>query len=333
MTHTDTTIAGIEPGTELTVSDEKRERGLKYVSKSRIESWHQCPFKFALKYWMEHRPPGTFYTERGSEVHLIYEKFHNNLVDYIDKQGERPERFTKLMPQDGNETQWIEFIGSFLKFEERRWKESQRSIDFAASRIPSSGLDTYRETLNAWKPVEIEAEFWLGKPPDDYKYADPDHIDSSGPPVGDIPWMGKADVILNSASVPGVTGSGVTIIDYKTGSCPTVKYEGAPFLDDILNKKFRETEYYGWLAEDVYDVDAVGIYFPKNDELLIGEYGVKDRRFEIKQAALGMQEVPKELNNDGEPINFNRDQGNLCHWGDGCCYFYNICESDEGMQT
>jgi hypothetical protein len=184
--------------------------------------------------------------------------------------------------------------------------------------------------LDAWEPLEVEAEFWLGEVPDDYERADPDYVDESGPPVGDIPWMGKADVIVNTASVPGVTGSGVTIIDYKTGGCPKVKYEGAPFLDEIMDGVFRQTEYYGWLAEDVYDVDAVGIYYPRDDELVIGEYGVSERRYDIKSAALGIQEEPGDVLENGEPENFQRSEGNLCHWGDGQCYWYNVCHSDVG---
>lgn len=331
MTHTDTTNAGIDPGTKLEVSDEKRERGLKYVSKSRIQSWFQCPFSFAQKYWMEHRPPGTMATTRGSDVHLIFEQFHENLIDYIKENNKPPERFTPLMPNTGNVTQWLdEYLGNFWKFEERRLQESQRSASFAESRVPASVIDADKVALDAWEPLEVEAEFWLGGVPDDYDRADPDYVNPDGPPVGDIPWMGKADVILNSASVPGVTGSGVTIVDYKTGGCPKIKYEGAPFLDEIMDKTFRETEYYGWLAEDVYDVDAVAIYYPRNDELVVGEYGVQERRFDIKKAALAMQEPPEPLNEDDEPANFERDEGNLCHWGSGQCHFYNRCASEKG---
>jgi len=336
MTHTDTTNAGIEPGPDLTVSDEKRERGLKYVSKSRIQTWFQCPYKFFNKYWAENRPPGTMATTRGSEVHLIFERFHENLIEYINEHGKKPERFTPLMPNTGNETQWLdEYLGNFWKFEQRRWEESKRSVKMAASRVPGGRIDVAAEALNAWNPLEVEAEFWLGEVPEDYDRADPDYVNPDGPPVGDIPWMGKADVILNSASIPGVTGSGVTIVDYKTGGCPKIKYEGAPFLDEIIDKTFRETEFYSWLAEDVYDVDAVAIYYPRDDELVVGEYGVKERRWDIKKAALAMQEPPDDLNEDGEPANFERDEGNLCHWGSGDgggqCWFYNRCESEAGQ--
>jgi hypothetical protein len=333
MTHTDTTLNGIDPSATLSVSDEKRDRGLKYVSKSRIETYIQCPFKFHLKYWCEHRPPGTMATERGSQIHETFEIFHENLKGYIEENGDKPERFTPLMP-DGYEltSQWLDYIGNFWQFEMRRWKESQRSADFAASRVPNGSFDVNEATLNSWEPLEVEAEFWLGKPPDDYDRADPDHVDPDGPPVGDIPWMGKADVVLNSASVPGVTGSGVTILDYKTGTAPSVKYSpDAPFFDDVMEDVFRQTEYYGWMAEDVYDIDAVAIYYPKNDKLAIGEYGVKERRFDIKKAALGMQEEPDELNVASEPGNFERDEGNLCHWGNGQCHFYNVCGSKQGQ--
>lgn len=329
MVHTDTTLSGIDPGTKLEVSDERREKGLSYVSKSRIETYKQCPYKFFLKYWCEHRPPGTIHTERGSRVHLIFERFHENLQDYIAEHGHPPKRFTPLMPQTGNETQWLEFISSFWKFELRRLGEAKRSADFSASRVPSGTFDANKAALHSWDPLEVEAEFWMGEPPEDYD-GEPDYIDDSGPPVGDIPWMGKADVVLNTASVPGVTGSGVTILDYKTGSCPKVKYEGAPFLDEIMEKTFRQTEYYGWMAEHVYDVDAVAIYYPRDDELVVGEYGVQERRFDIKDAVLGLQERPEDLDEDGVPSNFPFEEQNLCHWGSGKCFFYDICPSRAG---
>lgn len=330
MVHTDPSLRGIDADDKPTISDEKRERGLKYVSKSRLESYIQCPYKFALKYWAEHRPPGTMATERGSQIHLAFEKFHENLKEYIAEEGDKPERFTPLMPEYQLTSQWLDYIGSFVEFEERRWREAKRSADFAESRVPAGVIDADEVALESWEPLEVEAEFWLGEVPEDYERADPDYVDPDGPPVGDIPWMGKADVILNSASVPGVTGSGVTIVDYKTGGCPRVKYEGAPFLDEIMDGVFRQCEYYGWLAEDVYDVDAVAIYYPRDDELVVGEYGVTERRYDIKSAALGLQQEPDDLLENGEPENFQRDEGNLCHWGSGKCWFYDVCESAQG---
>jgi hypothetical protein len=332
-THTDEKLNGIAPGTTLNVSDEKRENGLDYVSKSRIKTYKQCPFKFYLKYWCEHRPPGTMATTRGGQIHEAFEIFHENLKEHIEKAGEVPERFTPLMP-DGYEltSQWLDYIGNFWKFELRRLEETKRTLNYAFDRLPGGSVDFDKELREAWSPLEVEAEFWMGEPPSDYG-GDPDYIDSNGPPVGDIPWMGKADTILHSASVPGVTGSGVTILDYKTGSCPTIKYEGAPFLDEVMEDVFLETEYYGWMAEHVYDVDAVAIYYPKDDELVVGEYDVQERRFDIKNAALGLQERPKWDNEEAEgpPGNFDFEPQNLCHWGNGMCHFYNICPSTEGQ--
>jgi len=270
-------------------------------------------------------------TERGSRIHKSFEIFHDDLIEYVEEHGKQPERFTPLMPDDyGLTSQFLDYIGNFWKFELRRWDETERSYDFAASRIPTRDL-TYddRAVAEAWKPVEVEAEFWLGEPPDDYD-GDPDYVNPEGPPVGEIPWMGKADVVLNTATLPGLTGSGVTILDYKTGSCPKIKYEGAPFLDEIMDGVFLQCEYYGWLAESVYDVDAVAIYYPRNDELVVGEYGVQERRFEIKDAALGLQQEPKDRDENGVPSNYDFEPQNLCHWDDGCCWFYNQCPSERG---
>jgi hypothetical protein len=270
-------------------------------------------------------------TERGSIVHRVFEKFHENLKDFIEEYDRTPKRFTPLMPRTGNEAQFLDYISNFWKFELRRLEEAKRSISFAESRVPGGVIDVDRVVLEAWEPLEVEAEFWMGEPPEGYE-REPDYVDPEGPPVGDIPWMGKADVVLNSASVPGVTGSGVTILDYKTGDCPTIKYEGAPFLDEVMEELMLEVEFYGWLSSHAYDVDAVAIYYPRDDELVVGEFGVKERRFQIKDAALGMQELPEEMNEDGEPKNFERDESPLCHWGDGKCWYYDICESEVGKE-
>ena len=331
MTHTDTSLNGIDPDTTLSVSEEKRNQGLSYVSKSRVKLYRQCKYKFFNKYYCEERPPSTMATERGSIVHRVFEKFHENLKDFIEEYGRTPKRFTPLMPRTGNETQFLDYISSFWKFELRRLEEAKRSISFAESRVPGGIIDVDQAVLEAWEPLEVEAEFWMGEPPEGYE-GEPNYVDPEGPPVGDIPWMGKADVVLNSASVPGVTGSGVTILDYKTGDCPTIKYEGAPFLDEVMNDLFLECEFYSWLSQSVYDVDAVAIYYPRDDELVVGEQGVKERRFDIKSAALGMQELPAELNEDGEPKNFERDESPLCHWGQGKCWYYDICSSEVGKE-
>ena len=329
--HTDESISGIDPGTEISVSDEKREAGLDYISKSRIKTYRQCPYKFYTKYWCGHRGPTNMAMERGSQIHLVFEQFHDNLMDHIEKGGHLPERFTSLMPEVGNETQWLDYIGNFWRFELRRLKEAERSLNCADCCLPGGLTNFDSRLLEAWTPLDVEAEFWMGEPPSDYD-GDPDYIDSNGPPVGNAPWMGKADVILNSASVPGVTGSGVTILDYKTGSCPTTKYGNAPFVDDMLYDVKLETSFYGWIAEQEYDVDAVAIYYPKDDELVVGDYGVQERRFDIKKAVLAVQQTPGETGEHGVPENFDFEPQTLCHYGHGGCFVYNICPSAKGRE-
>lgn len=325
-------MAMIDPDTDVSVTDEKRERGLKYVSKSRIKTYLQCPYKFYAKYWCENRSPGTIYTERGKQVHEAYEVFGENLMDHIDEHGERPERYAPLLPEDRRMwQQWLDpYMANFFKFEERRWTAAEETVARVNAMLPQGHYDSEASVLDAWRPIAVEAEAWLGEPPEDYKYADPDHINDDGPPVGDIPWMGKADLIVHTASIPGVTGSGVTIVDYKTGNCPTIKYAGAPFLQDILDEGiFLEGEYYGWLFEQFYDVDYVAGYFPKDDELILSEYPNRERRFDIKRAALGMQKQPEpEVLADAEvPENFDYKEQPLCGGDWGNCFFYGKCPS------
>jgi len=299
----------------LTVSDEKIEEGLSYVSKSRIKTFKQCPRKFWLKYWTENRPPGNYYTERGSEVHECFEVFHENLKEHLDEGGEAPKFLADLMPDDFTLwSQWLEpYLGHFWKFEERRWLEAERSVEFADSMMPHGGLDVAAETLNAWEPVEVEAEAWLGEPPEDCDVADDAYINPDGPPVGEIPWMGSADAIFHSASVPEVDGGGVTILDYKTGSVPDPQYR-----DEGI---FLEGEFYGWLFEKFFDVDAVAGYYPKEDELIISPYPDRERRWEIKKAVLGLQDDPTDMDN------FPVEEQPLCHYGHGQCFFYPVCPS------
>lgn len=281
---------------DLTVSDEKRRKGLKYVSKSRVKLYKQCPRKFFYKYWCENRPPGNFYTERGSEVHETFEIWSRNLKRWLEDGRGRPDRFGELLPEWRLWSQWLDpFIGNFWKFEQRRYLESV--------------------SLNEWKPVGVEVEGWLGGAPDD---ENPDYVAERTPPVGDIPWMGSADVILNSCSVPGVDGSGVTILDYKTGSVPDALYR-----DEGI---FLEGEYYGWLFEHFFDVDAVAGYYPAEDELLVSPYPSESRRSIILDAVRGMQRDP-------DPAVFEREPQPLCHWGDGKCYFYDDCDPDWPPET
>jgi len=304
---------------DLTPTEDVLENGLPYVSKSRLKTWKTCPRSFFYKYVCGNREPTNYYMERGSQVHRAYEHFHLNLSEYIEDNGDRPHRFSPLMSDWEDYSQWLDpHIGNFWRFEERRWDAAHDAILQAEAMLPSSvsGFDIDAETLNAWEPVAVEAEAWLGEPPEFWveDNGEPDYV-SGEAPVGDIPWMGFADVILNTASVPGVTGSGVVILDYKTGKVPDKRYR-----EDGI---FLEGEYYGMLFEEFFDVDGVAGYYPKKDELIVSPYPSTDRRRDIKSAVLGMQKPP-------DVENYELNENPLCHYGHGKCFFYEECPSSWG---
>jgi len=330
--HTDESLSGLDPETTLEVSDEKWENGLDYVSKSRVKTYEQCPYKFFVKYWCEHRGPPTLATERGTIVHELFEDFHLNALDDLSGAARLPESFREWMPDSVNLAQWTEWLAGFYKYEHDRRQRAEKEAESVVQSLPASVAhqpDSEKVARELWKPAEVEAEFWLGDPPQDYD-GEPDYV-AEGPPVPGAPWMGRLDALLPSQSLPEVEGGGHTVLDYKTGSAPTVKYEGAPFLPEILEGYYREGEFYGMLAEPHYDIDAVAFFFPKDDEIIVSKFGVKkERRFRLKKAALGMQEPPADFDKDGVPENFDFEPQNLCHWGDGMCFAYNVCPSAEG---
>ena len=302
-------LPGIDPDTDLEPSAATVSGGLPYVSKSRIKTWQQCPRKFYWKYWCDERPPGTYYTERGTQVHETFENFHLNLIEYIAEYDRRPDRFTPLLEDWQNYGQWTEMVGNFFRFEERRWKAALQSL--VDDRFEHDLDDS---VLNRWEPVEVEAEAWLGKPPEDWQDS-ADYV-SGEPPVGDLPWMGRADLVADTRSVPGVSGNGVTIIDYKTGSVPDEQYRDKGI--------YLEGEYYGRLFETFYDVDAVAGYYPSADELITSPYPNRARYTDIERAVLGMQQAP-------DIENYPVEQTPLCHYNnsqnEGQCWFHPICET------
>lgn len=305
-------LTGVNPELDLSVPEGKAETGLDYVSKSRIKTFVQCPRKFWYKYWTETRPPTNYYMTRGSQVHETFEDFHESLAEYVRNNGARPDRFTELLGDRQNWAQWVEMIGRFFLFEERRW---QAAAKHAAANIDPRSYDQgniNHAILDAWEPVGVEVEGWLGEPPDDYDRADPDYVNDAGPPVGEIPWMGHADVILPTESVPEIDGDGVVILDYKTGSVPDEQYR-----DEGI---FLEGEFYGWLFDEFFDVDGVAGYYPQADELIVSPYPSQQRRWDIKSAVLGMQKNP-------DLENYPVEEQPLCHYGHGKCFFYDVCPS------
>jgi hypothetical protein len=316
-------LNGIDPSTELEPEPEILANGLPYISKSRVKEFKKCPRSFYWTYICGERAPENYYMKRGTAVHETFEEFHHTLSAFIEEHGSAPENFTELLPDHSKWGQWIEMVGHFFAFERRRMKEShfQAVEELGIGLSPKENEENAQRTLDFWDPIEIEAEAWLGEPPDSWinseRGGQPDYV-SGQPPVGEAPWMGRADVIVDTRSVPEVDGTGVTIIDYKTGSVPDERYR-----DEGI---FLEGEYYGMLFEEFFDVDAVAGYYPGADELIVSPYPDEDRRKDIRFAVIGMQREPTIEN-------FDIDQQPLCHWnngkGEGMCHFHEVCPTSD----
>lgn len=273
------TLSGESKEIDGTVPEENKD-GLEYVSKSRLKTYKTCPREFFLKYWCDNRGPETIPMARGSEIHRIYEEYHENLIEHVEETGEFPEERWKLLPDDATLEYMTPFFGNFWRFEERRRREA--------------------ESLQDYLPLSVEEEGWL-----------------EDPPIGDIPWMGYADAIIKSHTLPGFDGDGVVILDYKTGKVPDEKYREEGI--------YLEQEFYAELFEDKYDVDGVAAYYPKTDVLLESDLS-HERRLDVYQTVLGMQKEPVKEN---YPI---KEQP-LCNYGHGECFFYNNgCSSRWGKQ-
>jgi hypothetical protein len=299
---TDTCSDGSE--IDLTIPDEHLEEGLPHVSKSRIKTYLTCPRKFWMKYWADNRPPGSYHTTKGTRIHAAYEDFHENLIEYVDEHGERPDRFAPLMENWRDYHQWLSpHVANFWMFEETRWN---LAMDAARKdKLNGDERKTRKIALEYWLPVGVEVEGRLHKPP-----------------AGDIPWMGYADLVVHAATVPGVEADeGVVIVDYKTGSVEEPKYR-----DEGI---YLEGEFYGWLFEEddsfEHKVVAVAGYYPQEDELVVSPYPDFDRRNTILDAVEGMQEAP-------DIENYEYEEQPLCHYKHGRCFFYNHCESTWGLK-
>lgn len=293
------------------VTDDKRERGIEYVSKSRVKTMVTCPRKFFYTYWCEERPPDKFVFKKGRRIHRVYETFHENLKAYVEHHGERPRTFAGLLDDWHDYHQWLDpHIGNFFLFEERRW-------DLAVEHADSS-----QEALDLWLPKEVEYEVWLGgAPSEEYVEArgEPDLVlDDQSPPVGDAPWMGLADVLVHAATVPGIEATeGYVVLDYKTG-----KTQDEQYRDEGI---YLEGEYYGWLMEQVFDIAGVAGYYPQNDDLVVSPFPSFQRRHVIMDAVEGMFEDP-------EPENYRIEEQPLCHYGHGKCDHYDECPSTWGTK-
>jgi len=305
-------LPGIESGTTLEPKPDVVADGLPYISKSRIKEYKTCPRSFYYKYICGHREPTNYYMERGKQVHQAFEDYHAAIFEYVLDNDARPRWLSDLLGDRTDWQQWIDMVGNFFAFEERRWDETA-----VVQMGPVEVVQSRDLRLDTWTPIEVEAEAWLGEPPAWWveQNGEPDYV-SGSPPVGEAPWMGRADLIADSRSVPGVSGNGVTIIDYKTGKVPDEQYR-----DEGI---YLEGEYYGMLFENFYDIDAVAGYYPATDEFIVSPYPDRDRRWMIKSAVLAMQ-------SSTDIADFPIDEQPLCHYGHGKCWFYDICPSRWGQ--
>lgn len=258
-------------------SEERLEEGLDYVSKSRLKTYKTCPRKFYLKYWCENRPPSNEAMRKGSHLHETFEVWHERVIEYVERLDKFPEEPWTLLP-DWFSIKYLDpFMGNFWKFERERQDRA--------------------DSLQEYLPVSLEEQGWL----DD-------------PPSGDIPWMGAADAIVRSSTLPGFDGDGVVILDYKTGKVPDEQYR-----DEGI---WLEQTFYEYLFENKYDVDGVAAYYPKADELITCDNTDRFKE-DVKQTALALQQPPTE---GGE--NFPMEEQPLCFYGHGSCFFHERGESE-----
>lgn len=258
-------------------TEQKVKEGLDYVSKSRIKTYKTCPREFYLKYWCENRPPSTEAIERGSEIHEIFEAYHENLIEYVSRLGRHPPDMDwwRFLP-DWTTLEFIEpYIGNFWKFEARRRREA--------------------ETTELYLPESVEEKARL-----------------ENPPSGDIPWIGTADAIVRTETLPSIEGDGVVILDYKTGDVPDPQYREEGI--------YLEQEFYAMLFEQKYDVDGVAAYYPRHDKLLEAELS-QERRERVKEAAVELQQQP-------DKEKFPVEEQPLCSYGHGACFFHKHGESE-----
>ena len=216
---------------------------LPHISKSRIKTYAKCKRDFANTYLAGERADENFYIIRGSEVHEAFEKFHQNLIAFLNANWEEPQSLTDLMPHASNWFQFVEYVGPFFEWELKRLETARENTD------------TEKEALEAWMPHSVEVS-----------------LEVEDPPVGDTKWLGPYDVLVDARSVPSIEqNEGYVILDYKTGSLPKVQYRDKGIHIDL--------EFYAWILEQHgFNVaGAIGVY-PSEDENVVRTMPNEDTR-------------------------------------------------------
>ena len=286
----------------ITELREQAEEGeLPYISKSRLKTFVSCPRKFYYNYILGIRGPENWHMKKGTRIHFTFEEYYHNVCEFYEANPDAdlpstPDDLVKFLPDDGLlYVDWAQpFIGSFIAWELKRF---QTSLDVATEKLgdePDESVES--AALMGWLPAGIESEAW-----DDEEL---------------IPWMGFADVIVPSASVPEVdSDDGVVIVDFKTGKTPDKKYRDHGI--------YLEGEYYGMLFKDDFQVEGVAGYFPMNHDFIVSPLSDERREF--------IRESIRELHeNETDKDQFEPETGPLCKWGADSadqCDYYSMCHA------
>lgn len=293
--------------------EQSHENDIPYLSKSRVKSWKTCPRKFYHTYVEGKRAEETDAMRQGTRVHLTFEIYYNNLIEFYsidDNKSIRPtfELLSTFLPDDALIwADWQNFVSNFLVWEIERFETSISFIEEIVEREGANLLEKeiIESSIEEWLPVGIEEEAWS---------------DDNEPP-----WMGFADVIVSASSVKEIdSNDGVVIVDFKTGKTPDKKYRDSGI--------FLEGEYYAMIFADEYDVAGVAGMYPKNGDFLVSS--LSDKREKTVEQVI--QEINEAIGPNGEEPNredFPFDPQPLCKWGEGEeneCDFYGECPSNWG---
>ena len=253
---------------------------LDHISKSRIKTFAKCERKFANKYLAGERADSNFYMDRGSAVHDAFEGFHKNLKAFLAANKEEPNSLTELFPPATDWFQFVEYVGPFIEWELQRLQTARENTE------------SEQATLNAWKPHSVEVSLKL-----------------EDPPVGEIPWLGPYDALVDARSVAAIdSNDGYVVVDYKTGSLPKYEWRDGGIHIDL--------EFYSWLLEEEgYEIaGAIGMY-PSEDGNVVREMPNEDMREYIADVVKYLHQASvtrSDFSVEPQPL------CSYCHYEDQC---------------
>jgi RecB family exonuclease len=255
--------------------DEPASDHLPHISKSRIKTFLKCPRKFAYKYLAGERASENFYMRRGTHIHDAFEEYHHNLKAFVAANQTFPASLTDLM---GPATEWFEFIdwiGPFFDWELQRYETARANIK------------TKHKALGAWTPHSLEKSLTI-----------------EDPPVGDLPWLGPYDALLDARSVREIkSNEGYVVVDYKTGKLPKKEYRDSGIHVDL--------EFYAWMLEqEGFNVaGAIGMY-PTADGNVVRSMPNEQTRDTITEVIEDLHELAVTRSD------FEINEQPLCDWCD-----------------